>query len=344
MSIMNVTREQRPRFVIAALVLLALAAAVATPSLTRKEEKQHGLYAAPPVAIVSKGVVEYGDEVEIAGRVSGVIARTWVVEGDQVKKGDLLFTVDDTRIDAQHEKTLAQQAAAEAKLREVTAGYRTEDVAAARSSLERQKAVLTQAREEYSRQKRLFDHGITALATLQQAEEAHKVAQAQHDEALAAREKYENGMRPEEIDQARAARKAAVVDVAYTAALKRDHAIAAPFAGLVTEITKHPGEHIDEGKPVLRMVEPQRIRVVAEVEETFAGRIVERQPVEVKCEASPKKVYHGMVTRVIPAMGKRAQKTFDPLASFDMKTQKVYIALTDYAGLQHGITVTVTFK
>ena len=37
-------------------------------------------------------------------------------------------------------------------------------------------------------------------------------------------------------------------------------------------------------------------------------------------------------------------KTFDPLASFDMNSQEIYIRLTDYEGLKSGMTVTVKFK
>jgi hypothetical protein len=41
---------------------------------------------------------------------------------------------------------------------------------------------------------------------------------------------------------------------------------------------------------------------------------------------------------------KKRQRTFDPLASFDINTQKIYISLDDYTGLVHGMTVNVRFS
>ena len=68
------------------------------------------------------------------------------------------------------------------------------------------------------------------------------------------------------------------------------------------------------------------------------------QSVEVRSDAYRDKVFSGTVRIVVAGVKRKAQKTFDPMASFDVNTQDIYIALNDYTGLAHGMTVTVRFK
>ena len=73
------------------------------------------------------------------------------------------------------------------------------------------------------------------------------------------------------------------------------------------------------------------------------GQVVVGQPVEITSDAFTKKVFPGKVTKVFHSVSKKTQKTFDPLASFDINTQKIHVSLEDYSGLVHGMTVTVRF-
>ena len=123
----------------------------------------------------------------------------------------------------------------------------------------------------------------------------------------------------------------------------RDYAITSPIDGIVAERLREPGEAVDRGTPILRLVDPAKTRIRAEIEESDVGKVSEGDPVEVTVDAYPGKIYRGRVSRVFSVVRKRALKNFDPMASFDINTQKIHINLDDFSGLQNGMTVTVKF-
>lgn len=74
------------------------------------------------------------------------------------------------------------------------------------------------------------------------------------------------------------------------------------------------------------------------------GRVTVGQLVEVTVEAFRDKIFNGKVIKVFPVVHKKTQKSFDPMASFDINTQKIHIQLDEYPGLKNGMTTTVRFK
>ncbi|HKG95133.1 MAG TPA: efflux RND transporter periplasmic adaptor subunit [Gemmatimonadaceae bacterium] len=77
---------------------------------------------APPV--VATGVVAAKEEVALSFKVGGVIARVFVNEGDAVRAGQVLATIDAREIDAQVSKARSAAAKAERDLARVRALYR----------------------------------------------------------------------------------------------------------------------------------------------------------------------------------------------------------------------------
>lgn len=325
------------------LAALALLAALITPLIGKKESDRAKLYGTRPATIIAKGVIEYGDEIEVASRVSGTVSRMMVEEGDSIRRSAVVAELDDTKARAQLEKSLAQQQAAEEKLKEAQAGFRVEERQMAKSSHSKESARLLRALEEFKRQKNLYDQGIISLSAFERAKEQRDVTLAQVGEAKANLDKYENGLRSEEIAQVRAGKRMIDAEVRYAITQVQDHVVKAPIDGIVMERLKKRGEYVPEGSVLIKIADPAGIRIMAEIDESYIGRVSDGQEVEVRCDALPDKVFKGKVTKLFPAAKMKSQKTFDPLASFDIKTQKIHISLADHAGLRHGMTVTVTF-
>ena len=116
-----------------------------------------------------------------------------------------------------------------------------------------------------------------------------------------------------------------------------------PIDGVVINRFRDPYETVDVGTPILAIVNPDKLRVWAEVEETDAGLVKVGQSVSVTVDAHPGKEFHGKVTKVYAAVQRKSQRTFDPVATFDINTQKILIALDSYDGLVHGMSATVRF-
>lgn len=297
----------------------------------------------PPAGFAAKGLVESVQEVVLSSRVAGEIMEITVEEGDRAGAGAMLVRMNDRKVAAQVELSEARLLAAQAGLREQSSGFRKEDVAAGDSAVQRATAVFEQAGSESERQKRLLEKGATTRVEWEKAEEARRVARAQLDELKAQQDKLRRGSRQETVDQAKAGVAEIHAELKYQRALLADYSIAAPFDALVIERFVEPGETVDIAAPLLSLIDPDQLRIHAEVEESDVGRVVLDQQVAVTVDNLPGKTYTGKVYRIFPTVSRKSQRTFDPMASFDINTQKVYIALDDYAGLVHGMTVNVRF-
>ena len=330
------------------LGLLAVLLAFFGPSLFDQKAKtappeEPKTASAAQAGFSAKGMIESTREVEISSQIQGVVDKVLVAEGEMVATNQPLLRMAAQKIQARVQLAEAAQSEARAALAEQERGFRREDIAGAKSAVARATAIAEQAAREAERQQRLLEKGATTRVDWERAEEQRKIAQAQRSELAAALEKVETGMRKETIQQARANLEKATADLAYQRSLLADYVITSPMEGLIISRDRDEQEFVDIGTPLLTIIDPTRLRVHAEVEETDFGRVSLGQAVEVTADPFPGKIFRGQVTRVFPTVNKKSQRTFDPMASFDINTQKIYIELEDYAGLVHGMTLTVRF-
>jgi len=329
------------------LILVTLALALFGPLLFQKQPpKSVTTGAAKDAGLlhIAKGVVESEHEAVLGSRVAGMVSEVRVVEGDYVQRGQLLACIGQDKIRAQIARSEALLALKEQQLKELEAGSRHEDIAMSGSVARARDSVYEHARQEFERQRRLYAKDATTKVELDRAEEKMKTSLAQLEEARQGELKQKNGSRSEAIAQARSEVAGAVADLSYTRAQGAEYQIRAPHDGLIVDKFKEPGESVDVGTPVLKMFDPSTSRIKAELEETDIGSVQKGQTVQVTTDSYPGKVYGGKVYLVLPAVKKKALKTFDPLASFDMNSQEIYIHLDDYARLKMGMTVTVKFQ
>ena len=337
-------KQMRSALLIIALLLLAAALlALFSPMLFRKSGKNilpetQGL---PERTLTAKGVVESIEDIEISSQTAGIIMEIRAKDGDPVKKGQQLVVLDKTKVLAQLGQAKAKTSEAGSRLREIRSGYRTEDVQIASARARRAETVYNQAKDEFLRQDRLYKKDAVTLVDRDRALERMKVAANEMNDAKANMQKFQRGERKEEIEQATAGYARAISEEKYYEALLKDFVILSPIDGIVTEHMKEAGETVDKGTPVMRLINPDKMRIRAELEETDVGKAVDGQRVDVFSDTFKGKVFHGKIYKVFPYVKKKTQKTFDPRASFDINTQTLYIQLDDFTGLQNGMTVTV---
>lgn len=331
---------------IASLTFVVIILALFGPRLVEKQpaKQETDRLQRPRTGITAKGVVESSQEVVVGSQIKGQIRRMLVSAGTLVTKGQLLLELDDEKAVAQLQQAKAALQAAEARLRELSAGYRSEDVTMAQTGQQRAEAVYREARDEFERQQRLFSKDAAARIDVTRAEEKLKVAESHLKENEANLQKFRKGVRQEEIEQSRAARDRAAADLRYAEGVLKDYRILAPISGVVAERLRDAGESTEVGAPILKLFNPDLTRIRAELEETEVGKVAPGQAAEVTADAYPGKIFEGSVTKVLPVIQKKTQKSFDPVASFDINTQEIHVALKDFSAFKNGMTVTVRFK
>ena len=333
--------------IIIALSFMAVALAITGPRFFKKKAHVVKLSATNAqmqnVLIAAKGVIESEEEIELGNQVTGIIAEIKVDEGDEVKRGQLLLVLDTHKILTRVNLAKAHLKEAVAVLKEIEAGSRNEDITTAQCRIKRREIIYQKAQEEFARQKRLYQKDATTLADLEKAQQMMGITAEELKEERVTLGKLLKGQREQKIEQARSAVESASLEVDYNRALLKDYAIYSPIDGLVSELYRNAGEMAHAGAPLLKLINPHKLRIRAELEETDVGKVREGQSVEVFTDAYKNKTFEGNVYKVLPVLKRYSLKAFDPSAAYDMNAQDIYLKLNTFTGLKKGMLVTVRF-
>jgi membrane fusion protein (multidrug efflux system) len=313
-----------------------------------------------------------GEVVTVSSRVSGWITELPVIEGDHVKKGQLLARIDSRDMVLQREVLAAklkaietQSAAMQAQTGQVdqeTLGQYESEVnrlAAAQAEVASLAVQLRQADADYRRARELAEAKWLPVQAMERAKSAHSQAEENHRKALAevaaargrlaaaggsrqqlrvlARQLAMLGHQAEEI---RAEIRRIELNIA-------DCTIAASAEGRVVMTFARQGEHVSPGQRILMFHDPQEIWVEANVRETEVRKLKPGARAEIRVDAYPGKVFAGEVFRI----GQTATSKFallpdpNPSGNFTKITQRlpVRIRLSDKdEALRPGMMVEVS--
>ena len=131
------------------------------------------------------------------------------------------------------------------------------------------------------------------------------------------------------------------------AGVKRDYSfVKAPFDGVIAKKYTEVGELLMPGKQIVTIVNPDRIYVLATIDEVDVGRLKIGQPVAITVDAFPGEKFGGTVRRISPIVsgGKLETRTADVWIYFDKKDARmksgmsadVEILITDPQGRSFG--------
>ncbi|MCX6910728.1 MAG: biotin/lipoyl-binding protein, partial [Verrucomicrobia bacterium] len=154
-------------------------------------------------AVVMVGTVER-DRLEMLAPVTELLAELPVQEGQTVKAGTLVARLDDARLKEEIAALRHARDAEKAKLDELEAGFRSEEVAQARAGYQAAVARAEIAAIEFQRAKTLVAQVIQPQATLDTAKSTLDAAEADKRKAVENLRQFETGARGEDIRAQRA--------------------------------------------------------------------------------------------------------------------------------------------
>lgn len=195
---------------------------------------------APPQLL---GTLEW-DRIAVPAEASEPILAWHVAEGEQVSAGQVLLELDPRRTDARLAEAEGDLAAARARLDELRNGSRDETIDAARASLARYQAELTDAERSFTRIAALYERRQVAIADLDRARDQ---ARASVNSANAQLRELLNGTRPEQLHQAKAQVQAAEGRVAQLRITRERLTLRAPRDARVDALPYKPGDQPPAG-------------------------------------------------------------------------------------------------
>jgi membrane fusion protein, multidrug efflux system len=241
-----------------------------------------------PFETTDNAIIE-GHIVPIASQVSGRVARLYIADNQEVKKGDVLLQIDPADYEARLEQARAQLAATKSRQEQARAQLAAGDagVAQARAALTSAEAEDSRAKAELKRYQSVESRAVSrsqvdvaetqARSSAAQVEVARaKVLGAEAQVGLA---KAAEGTAAADIAQSEAAIRQAELNLSYTR-------VTAPDDGRVTKRSVEEGAYIQPGQALMAIV-PRQLWIIANFKETQLEHMRTGQPVEIRIDAYP---------------------------------------------------------
>ncbi len=169
----------------------------------------------------------------LAFKVDGRIASLAVDEGDSVKAGQVIATLDKKYFDDDLRLAQARRDNAKASLARLEHGSRPEEIASAKAQVAEQRATLTRSEQDFERAERLVGQGAVSRETFDQARSALDEARARLKYAEETERMAVIGPRQEDIDAGRAQMSAEEAAVVQSERRLADSELIAPSDGVI---------------------------------------------------------------------------------------------------------------
>jgi len=302
----------------------------------------YGLYLANrPVIAPLQGQID-GRYIDISPKIVGRIAKLHVGEGDAVKPGDMLVTLDSPEVQAKVSQAEAARGAAAARQQLLDVGTRQEDVRVARANWERSVSAATLAETTFKRINALYKDGLVSQQRNDEVETAYRTAL---DGANAARAQYDltlNGFRKEERAAAADVTRGAGAAVQEVTALAADISLKSPISAEVDKVVLHQGELAPPGFPIISLVNLDDVWAVFNLREDELAAVKIDTRITGKVPALGNRVVTFSVYYISPKGEYATWRATRQSSGYDIKTFEVRARPVEKAdGLRPGMSVLV---
>lgn len=231
----------------------------------------------------------------VSFKVTGRIIDLPVDEGMTVKSGDLLARLDSADYRQQVDIDRATKLVRVRQLALGLAGSRVQDIEAAHQSVVDAQADLDQKKKDYARYQALYKKDEIAQQTRDAA--ATAVTRA-HTTLSRAKEIYSElveGTRKEQLAVDRSMVREAQQELDMARIRLGYTVLRAPFSGVILVREAELGEVVSPGTPIVTLADLDHVWLRVYVPETELGKIRWGQPVDIRTDSYPNKIYHGRI-------------------------------------------------
>ena len=277
-------------------------------------------------------------EIDVASKIPGRVKELSVREGDVVKEGQRLVTIESQEIEARVAQATAAAEAAQARLELARRGARPEERDAARRALDSAQSGHDLARKTAERLSALLATGSVTQAQFDEAQTRLDVAR---DQLAMAESRYQvvlKGARPEELRTLEALVAQGRGAMAEAKSYGAETTQTAPLAGTVSKLILHKGELASTGFPILTLVDLGDVWVTFPVREDLLPQFEVGRVLHVQVPALGREVEVKVFN--VAALGDFATwRATNEKAGFDLKSFEVKARPTaPVANLRPGMT------
>jgi HlyD family secretion protein len=280
-------------------------------------------------------------QVNLAFKVDGRIETLAVDEGDPVKPGQVIATLDRRYFEDDLRLARARRDNARASLDRLEHGSRPEEIRQARAQVAQQQANLDLARANLKRGEELAASEGISKEELDQRRQTVKVNEATLRFAQEALRLAEIGPRHEDIDAGRAQLAEQHASITQLERRLADSQLLAPNAGIILTRARERGAIVQAGETVFTLTLASPVWVRTYVNERDLGLVRPDMPAMVITDSAPDRPYPAHVGFISPA----AEFTPKIVETRELRTDLVYrlrvVVDNPDGGLRQGMPVTV---
>ncbi|AFH94291.1 HlyD family secretion protein [Providencia stuartii] len=279
-------------------------------------------------------------EVMVTSKAKGRVIERHVERGDDVKKGQLLLTLESPELTAQYAALKAARDQAKAQLAQSLHGTREETIRHLQASLAQANSQYQNASREYQRLSNLSAKGYVSANELDNARKAKEVAFQQVQGAKAQLEEAKNGDRIELRQKYEAALNEAEQKLAELQVQLDDLQVKAPVDGEIGPIPAEVGEIFNAGSPLLTMVRIPQSYFIYNLREDILVDVKKGDRVQLDVSALGDKKIEAEVRYIAPKGDYATKRATRATGDFDLKTFEVRLyPVEPVDGLRPGMSV-----
>lgn len=281
--------------------------------------------------------------ISLGFRVSGKINDIYFEEGERIKKGDVIASLDDSLYEEYVKQVNAQIEVQKAKLQKLEKGYRKEEIEKAKALLLEKEVALKKAQSDLERQEELLATHSISQQTYDDLKAAYENANALYLYAKNSLELLQNGYEKEDILAAKAQLDYLIAQKNEQEINLHDTKIYAPSNGTLLTRVYEPGSIVNSSQVVIEMAKDDQYWVRSYMSERYLGIIKQGMKALVYTDSNKAKAYEGVVSFISPL----AEFTPKNVQTEELRTDLVYrfrIILKEHDDMiRQGMPVTITF-
>lgn len=201
------------------------------------------------------GIAEAAGEIKMSFRVGGPLIEVNVDTGSQIEKNQIIARIDPRDFKIQVKRLKAGIREAEAKLKAMQKGARSEDIESLKANLSAAGAVLEESTLTFNRVKNLFEKQVAPKSSLDQAKAGFEMARAKENAATQALAKGKKGARKEDVEAMEARINGLFVELEAASNALEDTYLKAPFTGIINKKFIENHETVAPGHPVVTLLD-----------------------------------------------------------------------------------------
>jgi HlyD family secretion protein len=226
-----------------------------------------------------------GEYVLVASPYAGSLQQLSVARGEAVTNGDALFALEQGNEVAGRREAADRLRSAQARLDNLRAGYRPEQLAELQAQAREVAAARALSASQLERDRKLVRQKFISKARLDEAESAFRRDDARLAQINAQLRLAQSSVgRSDEVAAAKAEVDAARAVLAQADWRLGQRSVPAPATGLVHDTFFVLGEWVPAGKPVVSILPPSNIKLRFYVPETTVGALRIGQAVSIHCD------------------------------------------------------------